>query len=236
MDSGFLRRGSPGYFRLFFRKIIKMRNYGPTQDHALCASGGFAYGYVFYIVHVIQYQCQTEYLHVLMVRTCDHAWLWYQTSSRRARRYGTAIRSCSCRSQHGYRSSRTTSDSQSRTDRLQVSKTRFYTIIFKIQESIPVGCVQPACQPCMFSWLRHQMSVPVGVTKWTGSQWLPPDVTSRVPGGPMSHVWEVGVSMSHVCGVRSNVSWVMVTRAPPVVTYRHGWKHYIPATMLVGNI
>ena len=168
-----------------------------------------------------------------MVRTCDHASLWYRASSRRARRHGTAIQSCSCRSQHWYPSSHTTSNSQSRTECLQVSKTRFYIIIFEIQESISAGCLLPACPNrtcfrvhttrCQYQWEGPQVNKFEQVTSDCHQMSLPEGQGQGIPclmseGGGLGLEWRpclmpgglgLGVFMSHVlgpCAVRSNAS------------------------------
>ena len=60
------------------------------------------------------------------------------------------------------------------------------------QESIPVGCVPPACQPYVLQWPPlHVRTVgkPSSEQVWICLQWWPLDVSSR--GVPRSHVWRV---------------------------------------------
>ena len=92
----------------------------------------------------------------------------------------------------------------------------------RIQESIPVGCVLPACQPYMLR-CRNLMSVPVGggvinEQVWTGLQWWPPDVISRGPGlGVYVWCWETGLGVIYLIsrrgpgpvGLYSEVQYIM---------------------------
>ena len=57
----------------------------------------------------------------------------------------------------------------------------YLTKIIKIQESIPVGCGPPTCQPYLFWWL------PLSVG--TGWEWTPANFRSHVLGGWYPSLW-----------------------------------------------
>ena len=65
--------------------------------------------------------------------------------------------------------------------------------LFSQEDSIPEGCVLPAFQPYVFWWSPLGVGTSWGESLreqvWTGLQWLPSNVSSRV----VSHVLEGGV-------------------------------------------
>ena len=112
--------------------------------------------------------------------------------------------------------------------------------LFK-QESIPVGCVPPACPNCI-SFNSYQMSVLMGkgVLKWTSLNRSPVLVTrchyhrARADGGLYSEVPCLGGGV--------HVQWGPMPRGeelglwgPCSMTDNHDWKHYLPATSLAGG-
>ena len=87
-------------------------------------------------------------------------------------------------------------------------------VFYKKQESIPVGCIPPACQPSVLQW-------PPDVSTMGGQDWVgPPCLMSRGwgwRGSPMSDV-----PGGESCTLRSNVPWVMVTWGPPFPRWTDG--------------
>ena len=90
------------------------------------------------------------------------------------------------------------------------------------EESIPVGCVPPVCQPYVFRWPPLDAST-----------------DGLDGGGLMSNVGKgKGRSTGEGCGgctVRSNASRLLVTWDPPPWADRRLWKHYLPATSFAGD-
>ena len=85
------------------------------------------------------------------------------------------------------------------------------------QESIPVGCKAPTCQPHVFTMNMFEHVHEGHCT-----------VSSYVGGGGGRKV---------PCKVSSNSSWVMVTwNTSPLWTDRNDWKLYLPLTLLADGI
>ena len=105
-----------------------------------------------------------------------------------------------------------------------------------IQESIPVGCVPPACADynscntlvAPVQWRSNDQV-------WKGLQWWQPDVTSRAIPSLMatagrslgSFLRGGGRARATPCTVRSNASWVILTwdSLPPVGRQTHNCEN-----------
>ena len=103
------------------------------------------------------------------------------------------------------------------------------------QEIIPVWCTPPSCTNLTF-FNSNQVSALV-VGSWSDQVWkVSIDChqmsLAGVPCTVRSHVWR-GLGLGGLWTVRSNASWVMVTRNS--VVDKHDWKHYLPATLLAGG-
>ena len=102
-----------------------------------------------------------------------------------------------------------------------------------IQESIPVGCILPACANCT-CFNSHQMSAP-GVVSWSelsskGLQWWPADVTSSGKGGSRSSkVSCLQGEWARVRGLYSNVQCTMGNGHMGPPTNRQTWLKTLPS-------
>ena len=102
------------------------------------------------------------------------------------------------------------------------------------QESITVGCVQPAYQPYVFG--GHQVSVlVVGPVQWGPMNKFEQVSMAGTRGWSSCPCLEEGLEP----GQGDPVSWVMVTWGPLPLSHcgqtdTHEWKHYLPATSLAG--